>query len=475
MPNQPMARLSLRSFYDQLPVPLQEMLVFAAGWRSYRRRFGPRFERILADLQRSDALGADEVRADQDRRLRETVRWAADTVPWYREQFRREGIDPASIRGLDDLPRLPLLAKETLRDRPRELRSEGIPEGEVVAGHSSGTTGTALELFHSLDSLAWEYAVVWRQRGWFGLRLHDRYAAFGGQSVVPFGQAAPPFWRHDRVRGRVLFSLHHMTPANLEHYAAELRRPGYRFWQGYPSSLALVCSHLLERGIELGAAAPRAVFPSSETLLDFHRAAIAAATGAPVADRYGHAEFAVSAVQCPAGSHHVDTEFGAVEILAREETDDWVRGEVVATGFANRAMPLLRYRTGDVATLRKRGACPCGRARPVLERIDGRIEDYVVTPDGRRIGRLDHVFKDTRYIQEAQIYQPSPDQLVVRVVAPAGFEEALRRTLEGELRARLGTAIAIRFEPVAAIPRGPSGKFRAVVSDVPAGRLGGVR
>jgi phenylacetate-CoA ligase len=475
MPNQPMARLSLRSLYDQLPVGVQEMLVFAAGWRSYRRRFGARFERLLEELQRSDARSADEVREDQDRRLREIVRWAADTVPYYRERFRRDGVDPASIRGLDDLPRLPLVAKAELRDRPRDFRSQAVADAEVVPGHSSGSTGTALELFHSRDALAWEYAVVWRQRGWFGLRLHDRYAVFGGQSVVPFSQAEPPFWRHDRARGRVLFSLYHMTPANLERYAAELRRPGYRFWQGYPSALALVCGHLLERGIELGEAAPRAVFTSSESLLDFHRDAIAAATGAPVADRYGHAEFAVSALQCPAGSYHVDTEFGAVEILPDEETEDWVRGEVIATGFANRAMPLLRYRTGDVATLRKRGSCPCGRARPILERIDGRIEDYVVTPDGRRIGRMDHVFKDTRGIQEAQIYQPAPDRLVVRLVARTAFDDAARRTLEAELRARVGEGIAIRFEPVAAIPRLPSGKFRAVLSDVPAGALGGPR
>ena len=468
-----MARPSLRTLYDRLPVPLQELLVWGAGWRSYRRRFGPRFQRLLEELQRGDLRGADEVRADQDRRLREMVCWAADTVPYYRTLFRREGIDPASIRGLDDLPRLPLLTKQTLRDRPQELRSEAVPAGEVVTGHTSGTTGTALALLHGLDALAWEYAVVWRQRGWFGLRLHDRYAAFGGQSVVPFAQSAPPFWRFDRARNRVLFSLYHMTPANLDHYARELCRPGYRFWQGYPSSLALVCNHLLARGIALGPAAPRAVFTSSETLLDFQREAIAAATGAPIADRYGHAELAVSALQCPAGSYHVDTEFGAVEILPHEETDEWVRGEIVATGFANRAMPLLRYRTGDVATLRKRGGCPCGRARPVLERIDGRIEDYVVTPDGRRIGRLDHVFKDTREIAEAQIHQTAPDRLVVRLVPRERFDDAARRRLEQELRARVGEAIGIELELVEAIPRLASGKFRAVVSDLPAARPGG--
>src|SRR5690606_38406780 len=129
----------------------------------------------------------------------------------------------------------------------------------------------------------------------------------------------------------------------------------------------------------------------------------------------------VSASECPEGGLHVDTEMCAVEIDPHEEGDGWVRGEILATGFANRAMPLLRYRTGDVATLRQGAHCPCGRARPLIEGIDGRIEDYVVTPDGRRIGRLDHVFKDARFIQEAQIRQTAPDRLRILVVAPAGF------------------------------------------------------
>jgi phenylacetate-CoA ligase len=466
------ARSSLRALYDRLPVSVQEVLVYAAGWRSYRDRFGAAFWRALEELEQADRWPAERVREDQDRRLREGVAWAAATVPYYRELFRREGIDPAAVRGVEDLPRLPTLDKSVVRERPYDLRSEGFAADEIVAGHSSGTTGTALQLFHSREALAWEYAVVWRQRGWFGFRLRDRYAAFGGQGVVPFEQAEPPFWRHDRVRGRVLFSIYHMTPANLDHYAAELCRPGYRFWQGYPSALALVCGHLLERGIALGEAAPKAVFASSETLLDFHRRRIAAATGAPVADRYGHSELAVSAVQCPAGSYHVDTEFCAVEIDPHEEAADWVRGEVIVTGFANRAMPLLRYRTGDVATLRKGGGCPCGRARPVLAEIDGRIEDYVVTPDGRRIGRMDHVFKDTREVKEAQIHQPSLDRLVVRLVPAEGFGDGAVRSIEQELRRRVGGELAIAFEVVESIPRLRSGKFRAVVSDLAAGAGG---
>jgi phenylacetate-CoA ligase len=464
----------LKDLYDRLPPGVQQILAATAGWRGDRARFGSQFRSNLRELSRTDFQNADDVRIDQESRLAEMVRWAATTVPYYRNLFHREGIDPDSIRVLEDLNRIPFLDKETVRLRDSELLSEGFSRRILTAGHSSGTTGTALRLEHTGEALSWESAVIWRQRGWFGFLLGDRFAAFGGQPVVPFGQQKPPFWRSDLAPGRVLFSLDHMKPEFLSFYASELNQRGYLFWQGHPSSIALICEYLLENGIDLRTAAPGAVFTSSETLLDFHRERIISATHAPVADRYGNAELSVSAVQCPEGRYHVDTEFCALEIDPHEEGDDWVRGEVIATGFANRAMPLLRYRTGDIATLRKRAGCECGRSRPIIEELDGRIEDYVVTPDGRRVSRMDHVFKDALLVREAQILQSSPDAILVRIAPRPGYGPDAQLRIEREFHARLGPTIEIRFETVEAIPRQANGKFRAVISTLAGGRLRGV-
>ena len=186
-----MARGVLQELYDRLPPGVQDMFVATAGWRSYRARFGTHFRANLRDLSRTDFHGPDEIRIDQERRLSEIVRWAAETVPYYRTTFRREGIDPASIRGVDDLKQIPLLEKETVRLRGSELLSEGFSSRILIPGRSSGTTGTALRLVHTREALGWEYAVIWRQRGWFGFLLGDRFAAFGGQPVVPFEQQEP--------------------------------------------------------------------------------------------------------------------------------------------------------------------------------------------------------------------------------------------------------------------------------------------
>ncbi len=463
--------MRLQPMYEKLPVTLQNMVVSAAGLRSYRSRLGEPFREAFEELQHRDLASRDQVIADQNRRLRETITNAAQHVPYYRRLFEREGIDPDSIRSAEDLKRVPMLDKETVRMAGTDLKNEAIPERQVIPSQTSGTTGKALSLYLTREAVAWKHAVTMRQRSWFGIEVGERYAVFGGQTVVPFSQSKPPFWRYDRARNLTLFSLYHMKPEFLRFYAEELSKPGYAFWQGYPSSISLLCEYLLENGITLGNAAPRAVFTSSETLMDFQRERMERATGAPIADLYANAELSVSVIQSPEGTYHVDTEFCLVEIDPHEETDEWVRGEVISTGFANSAMPFIRYRTGDLATLLKKTESPSGRSRPILERIDGRIEDYIVTPDGRRIGRMDHIFKSTLDIKEAQIVQSEPDRLQVRLVPRPTFDETSQQYLENAFRKRLGSGISIEYELVETIPREANGKFRAVISEVETGKL----
>jgi phenylacetate-CoA ligase len=135
-----------QALYGHLPIMLQELLVSVAGWRSFRQRYGSPFAYSLSTLQRSDFLSKDEVQLDQEQRLRATIQWAVRTVPYYRDLFRREGIDPSSIRSVEDLVRVPTLSKTTVREHAMALRSEGVPRRRMIPARTSGTTGTALHL-----------------------------------------------------------------------------------------------------------------------------------------------------------------------------------------------------------------------------------------------------------------------------------------------------------------------------------------
>lgn len=95
------------------------------------------------------------------------------------------------------------------------------------------------------------------------------------------------------------------------------------------------------------------------------------------------------------------------------------------------------------------------------------MEDYVVTPNGSRIGRLDHLLKGVTGVVEAQILQDDPSAVLLRIVRDQDYsmetEEAIRR----EALIRMGSQVRLDFDYVESIPRGPGGKFRFVVSNVP--------
>ena len=456
------------AIYAHLPRPAQELACTYAGWKRYRARFTPHFERTLAAMETLDGAPLEALHAYQLRRLATLANRARLHVPHYRAmnlpEFSAQHDDPA--KGIAEiLGAFPVLEKQAYRDSPESLLAEDVPAERRIKGKTSGTTGSALPLWYTSESLAEEYATVWRMRRRQGARLRNDHFTFGGQMIVPLAQTKPPFWRTNHYSHQTLFSLYHMTEENLPAYVDAMHRLPVTYIEGYPSSLHLLSRAMLDAGRPLDAGRVKAIFPSSESLLAFHRKDIEEAFATKVYDRYGTSEFAVSMTGCSEGHLHLDMEFGAVEVEATEETDDWVRGDLLVTGFANDATPFIRYRIGDVGTRSKR-PCPCGRPGEVFLDVDGRIEDYIVTPDGRWIGRMDHVFKEQLEIAEAQILQEDASAIRVLIVPRGGFDAAAEADVLREIRMRLGDEIRVDLERVREIPREANGKFRAVKSRV---------
>jgi phenylacetate-CoA ligase len=302
--------------YEALPVFAQNLACTWAGWQRARARFTPHFQRVLIEWERTAQGPVDGLHAIQRQRLDTLVRRAREHVAHY------AALPPPSEERDDlqamgrTLAQIPPLEKSAYRDAPESFIARDIPRERLRRGKTSGTTGSALPLWYTAETLAEEYATVWRLRRARGVQLGDPHLSFGGQIVVPFRQTRPPFWRTNHHGRQTLFSLYHMTPENLEAYADRIHASPGRYVQGYPSSLHLVGRAMLDAGRPLPAGRLAAVFTSSESLLAFHRQTIEQAFGAPVYDRYGTSEFAVSMTGCPQRNLHVDMEFCIVEVEA---------------------------------------------------------------------------------------------------------------------------------------------------------------
>ena len=257
-----------------------------------------------------------------------------------------------------------------------------------------------------------------------------------------------------------------LAPENIAAYVAAIEKHEIRYLLGYPSALYRLARELLDQGLD----APRlqVAIGNAEPLLDHQREAITAAFDCPARETYGMAEIAAAAGDCELGRLHVWPEAGHIEIFD-DAIDEAVAvgepGRLIATGLMNADMPLIRYETGDRATMAA-GACACGRSLPVLRAIEGRVDDVVITRDGRHIGRLDPVFKADLPITEAQIIQEDRGTLRVLYVPTATYTEADGASLVRRIHDRTGDDMQVILEAVDAVPRTANGKFRAVISRV---------
>jgi phenylacetate-CoA ligase len=260
-------------------------------------------------------------------------------------------------------------------------------------------------------------------------------------------------------------SSYHLSPPCCAAILDALERYDIRYLWGYPSSLYALAEAALASGFRRTL---RVAVANAEPVFERHRQAVRAAFCCSLRETYGMVELVAAAGECEFGGLHSWPEMGWMEILEDgSPADDGQTGDLVCTSLLDADMPLIRYRLGDRAA---RGnpetQCPCGRTLPLLDRIEGRADDILHTADGRRIGRLDPVFKSNLPIREAQIIQVSLTRVVIRYVPAPDYTPAAGESIREALRARMGP-LEVVLEPVEEIPRGANGKFRTVLCEIP--------
>jgi phenylacetate-CoA ligase len=459
----------LNRLYDRAPIPVQNLAVSLAGWWTRRRRLDGRFEAMLARLQEQATLPADDLAALRDARIRAYVRHCAGTVPHWRQWFAAHDLRPDDIGGLADLRALPVLTKAEVRGAREAFRSSEWPDRRGLARGTGGTTGASLRFWASADAVREQWAVWWRFWTSHGIDPGTWCGYFVGIDVVPSRQRRAPFWRVNRPRQQVMFSIFHLSPATLPDYVAELRRRRLPWLHGYPSVLAIVARHVLDTGADLGYR-PRWVTTGAENLLPSQVELIEAAFGVRPRQVYGLAEGVANLSECPHGRLHVDEEFAAVEFV--ENPADPGTRRLIGSNLSNPAFCLLRYDTGDLVTLAADDRCDCGLHGRVVETIDGRREDVIILADGTRLGRLAHIFQGLDCLREAQVVQESAGEITLRIVKAPGFDPRDEAAVLEATRRRVGRDTPITLEYVEDLPREANGKLRFVVSQLTRAQTG---
>jgi phenylacetate-CoA ligase len=358
-----------------------------------------------------------------------------------------------------DLRELPLLTKETIRNHYRELCADNSQQYRPTPTHTSGSTGTPTQFLLDRQSNIAHFASIWRVLNWTGYRFGNRFADLTGHVFKNDGLA-----EYDIRLNCLRLSSFNFKKGNIPFYVERLKKFNPFLIKAYPSSLDLFCRWMNE--IHIDDYRPKVVLTCAESLLDHQRTMIEETFQCPVFDFYNQNERAALISTCENNRYHIHEEYSYVELVETSGeygTPDRM-GEIVATSFHNFAMPLIRYKTDDLASIPDSTPCECHRTYKSIEKIIGRVEDVVVTPDGCYVGRLDAAFKYSPGIRMSQIVQDTVDEIHVRLVKSASCSQEDIDTVERELRARLGTRIGIVFRFVEAIPPGENGKVKFVIS-----------
>lgn len=409
----------------------------------------------------------EKVREDQLHRLQVIVRHAYDQSAYYRECLAETGVVPESINSLSDLLRLPILTKDDIRANKARLVASSANIAELIPGKTSGSTGTSLEFYQDEDSRQWKRASTIAYDRWSGWDMGERVGAIWGNPEIYHN------WRlylRNFLRNRHIYldTLKMDEKAMLEYHAILLRKKPVILF-GHAHSLFLFARFLEQKG--LSGIHPRGIISTCMVLHDFERETIERIFGCRVTNRYGCEEVSLIACECSEGNMHLNCDTLIVEFIRDgKPVSVGEPGAIVVTDLTNYGMPFIRYKVGDVGVLSTKTSCNCGCTYPIMESLEGRVADYVMTPDGNYISGISLTENFAMHlpgIKQMQIVQEQIDLLIFRIVKGEGFAEQTLQDLDRLARERFGSQMHWQVEYADSIQSERSGKYRFCISKLP--------
>ncbi|WP_288260257.1 hypothetical protein [uncultured Prochlorococcus sp.] len=456
---------NINTIYSSLSPWAQNLSCTAYGILKNRERQGYEFYNYYHSLLKSEFDSAELIRKNQQNSLRKVLKNASINNPYYRDIFRSFNLEHNNYYEL--LEKIPILTKEKIIKNKDKLISSNINKNKLINAKTSGSTGTALSFYTTKSLIAFQWAVWWRYRRRFSFLPKQWHVNFTGKPVIKIDQLNPPFWRIDYARKQVIICSSQLNNKKIKYILDFINRKKINIFTGYPSIVTQFCELIISNSLSLDFK-PSLVTLGAEKCYEYQKKIIHQVTGALITDQYGISEGCANASKCQYGNYHEDSEFSYLECLDKVQNKDGsYTGKVIATSLINNSFPFIRYQTGDTATWAPNNfKCPCGRESKVLLRIEGRIEDYVLTSDGNKFMRFDYLFKETSSIKEAQIYQKEIDYITIRYIPRDDFKKDDLEKIRKLSSEYISPLLKINFEEVNEIERTKSGKFKAVISDI---------
>jgi phenylacetate-CoA ligase len=437
----------LGSLYNYVPASLQEIANYAYSFLPLRIKRGNGFFKQLKLLEQSQWWSENELKNYQNEKLRSLIRHAYENVPYYRRLFEECKLTPRDINTIKDLPKIPLLTKDIVREHYQDLVATNIKRKNLIRLSTSGTTGKPL-IFYTEKRLEFFNfdPYKWRMYRWAGQEFGDLKVLLSSWIIKPDKNGKKRIVEYSPARNLLIFSAYDINRENVPLFAEALRKYRPRFIEAFPASLEALIKFFIEIGIQ-SPIKPKAIFTNSEVLYPWQRELFIEYFGCQILDAYGLEERVINSGQCGKGLYyHVSSEYGVTEFVdSRRPVDNSNRGEIIATSLNNYGMPFIRYNTEDLGC-RIHENCTCGRGLPLIGLAGGRKRNFAISKNGSMISlTIIDIPNVTENVRQFQFEQSEQGALTLKIIKKDSFTEKDLEKIESKLKEKFSDDLKIQI------------------------------
>jgi len=425
----------------------------------------PRFQ-ILDELLERDEWSLGQIKAHQAKRLERLLHVGWEHNPYWRDKFKRFGVNPNRTDPYVELAKLPILTKDEVRANFGQMHSTHLAKTNSIRVTSSGSTSLQVTVWQSQYYCHLHKAMDYRALAWMGVCPGDPYLTVHGHSPFTSKKKLLSSYLRTILDNGFTIDSSHIDPEPTKRLLRRAQQYGCVHVRGYTTAMAEVAELSQEMGLKWPTV--KAVSTTAEPLPNETRKLLEDAYEAKVYDRYGSSEVLSISAECRMGKHHIFSDLNYVEFVQLEDADEGYEA-ILLTPLDNEAMPLFRYRNGDSASAVE-GTCSCGSTLPLMTECKGRICGNLITPDGRIINGISFLwfFANQAGFRAYQFHQTSPEHIDLYVVPDGTLTEERRKYLDSaceRIACDFHAGFKVDLHIVDEIPRTPTGKHMYIFSD----------
>lgn len=418
--------------------------------------YGENLTEAFNELCAIEACDADQICTYKQTKMQELVEFISINSDFYRN------ILPPSMRIPSDCDMdylssvLPVIDKKTII---AEYYNIICKTGRVSKRSTSGTTGTPLTFVKDRKALGYMDAMMYCAYGWHSIFPNSRQVRLWGRAIDFKGQIIQTF--KDVIFNRRRLSAFEINDKNCAVFYYTLKKFKPKYFYCYPNAIYQFALSLERQGLDGHDLDIATALCTGEVLFPHHREKIKQIFGCNVVNEYGSTENGVIGFECEYGRMHVMPTIH-LEIINKDSEGF---GDIVVTELNSKILPFIRYKIGDIGRL-KDGSCECHRPYQLLEVREGRIDDYIICPDGRKVYDAILAYTLKKYVTQFKAFQDTSNCIKILIIPNQNFDGQSESKIRKVLQKYLGGDMLIDIIRVASIPCEASGKFKYFVSNI---------